>query len=151
MGHAGGDGQKAIRLVNWCLGVQSGLVIWICQSLAINEPAWRGIAGDGGRCWINHHDQRCPTGHMDTTKHLRYTTGHWPISMMLLGRASWMQMAEAGPSSIIGFSITPEERTKNSSASEMLRASLTPLTVPRVFPYRILPVNSPGPLGPPQF
>lgn len=42
MGHPDGDGQKAIRAVEWNLGMQSGLETWMFRSHAINEMGLRG-------------------------------------------------------------------------------------------------------------
>lgn len=55
MGHPDGDGQKAIRAVDWNLGAQSGLELWIYWSHEITETGLRGNAEDSCRCKVSHH------------------------------------------------------------------------------------------------
>lgn len=130
MGHPDRDGQKAIRAVDWNVGVQSGLERWICGNHAINETALRGNTEECGRCQVSHAHQ---TSHLHTGSPLYISLLQWDSGLSLClssaGALCLDRWEKQGPNSIFGlcshFSCEPEARVIETLALGLILAPLS--------------------------
>lgn len=83
MGHADGDGQKAIRSADWDLGAQSGPEAWIGWRCAGSGTGLRGNAEESCGCGVgNHANCRCLTRHVESRPYpSESVAGLWPSSL----------------------------------------------------------------------